>query len=33
LKEDGMNNATMAMFLTDIVDKEVQAPNDTDVSN
>jgi hypothetical protein len=33
LKEDGMNNATMAMFLTEVFDKEVQAPNDTEVSN
>jgi hypothetical protein len=28
-----MNNATMAMFLTEVFDKEVQAPNDTEVSN
>lgn len=33
LKEDRMNNATMAMFLTEVFDKEVQAPNDTEVSN
>ncbi len=33
LKEDGMNSATMAMFLTEMVDKAVQALNDTDVSN